>query len=1252
MDKLSFDSTMNSSGVVEKTEQICSAMLITATEMEKYSKVVSLSFQQMTDNISLNADVVGKIVKDMHQQVRTAIASLCKLDAENQLRLEGLRKSLSDSKDYRNTEGENPGLSVGNEINSRENLSEDIRNQSKELANLNTELADYQQKLEAAKKELLSLQEEMDTTCREMEKMQNSGQQNTQTYEALKNKSEDLSKAMKHISAGDIFKGITSGLGGLSSAFSAASSMLALFSIENETLQNVMQKVQLAIAVTNGLQEVNAVLSKESAFQLNVVGQLKLWWRNITLQAAAAQGVETAAASTGTVVNLGLAGSFRAIGLAIKSIPGIGWILAGISALIGLYSLWSSHTKKQKEEQKQLNENVKKFNESLQGYAASPIAMIELLSAKFKALGNDINAQKKFIEDSQTTFDNLGLSIKNVKDAEQALIDNKEKFIEAQIAKATSLAYQDMLKDETKKYVEEKKVQERWEKAAEEEKKDPNWQVQKPQTLGEYKTMQEQGRLSEAGNYLTLSERMAKAAEKRANEIYENMQSFIKIMISEDNKANEILARFMPGRKTPKPKKEEQEKEAREKYMNLRESLDAEKKRFAEDAAIRIKQAKINENPDGADMAYEQLILDQEKERLALEREKEELKRKRIEAEKKTFDANEELEMLTKSEHTKNEFDASKVDFKDIDQEFKERDTSLNKQHLNERLAYNAAQQQAMNEYLKEYGTYVEKRNAIIALSEEKKKGKNTWEQNAIDKERDKSLSELDIKAAESSSAFGQLFSDVKDRSVENMRSIVDEAQKALDFIKGGSWDEAKGLKFGISQESFNALQNAQPEINKIEKSIENLNQQANASDTAFNKMGEGFKKLFNAESDPKKLKEALGEIEGAMNDVIQSVQFFSNCLSSLGDAFGSDTFSSIAEGMNVAMDAASSAMSGAQAGAMFGPWGAAAGAAIGLVSSLGSSLAKLHDKKHEKSIQRIQEQIEVLEKSYDNLGDSLDKAFSSDAAELIDQQNTLLEQQKVLIRNQIAEEKSKKKTDWGRIGEWEKQIEDIDKVIAGNKEKKIDVIFGEDLKAAIENFAQAYAEAWNAGDDKAKSSKELVKNMIKQMITEAIKAASSKPMEELRKKLAGFFSDGIISDWERQQIEKDAEAIMNDLDHKFGWADEYMKGDEKESSSQDSTKGGFTSMSQETGDELNGRFTALQMSNEEIKSSMFFVMGNLSSLCTNTSNGNLLLTEMRNLAIMSNGHLEDIAKYTKVLLGFGEKLDNIAYNTKSLTVK
>ena len=45
--------------------------------------------------------------------------------------------------------------------------------------------------------------------------------------------------------------------------------------------------------------------------------------------------------------------------------------------------------------------------------------------------------------------------------------------------------------------------------------------------------------------------------------------------------------------------------------------------------------------------------------------------------------------------------------------------------------------------------------------------------------------------------------------------------------------------------------------------------------------------------------------------------------------------------------------------------------------------------------------------------------------------------------------------------------------------------------------------------------------------------------------------------------------------------------GNAGESSGQQGTNGGFQTMSQDTGSELNGRFTALQISNEEIKNSM-----------------------------------------------------------------
>lgn len=812
------------------------------------------------------------------------------------------------------------------------------------------------------------------------------------------------------------------------------------------------------------------------------------------------------------------------------------------------------------------------------------------------------------------------------------------------------MAYVDKMQEEAKKYVEATSAADTWQRAANKKRTDEKSGKGVPNR--KYKELQELGVISEDIPLFNEYDIRAKAYSDNAKKSYLMMKYWGGLAYGNSKKADDLMSGLQGNKKTNEGNNTKQVQEAHEKLMELLKRQDSERQAFVKESDDKIRQAEIGAKPEGTGKVLEQMKYNHNKEIQELDNERNELLRQKTVTAKAVFEAEEKLKKAKDSNYVEKEFKESTVDFKNEDEEFAKRKGFIIQKHKNEEQAYRDAELQSLNEYYKEYGTLMEKRDAIIALGESKKKGKNKGEQNIIAEETKKALSDLDIEANKDKSAFGQLFSNMKDRSVKDMRAIVAEAQNMLNFVEKGKWSDSEGELFHISKDTFDVLKKSPQEIEKIKNGIVNLNEQADASDTAFNKMSIGFEHLFAAGSDPGKLKKALGEIGDSMNEVLQSTKFFSDCLAGLGDAFGSDALSGIAEGMNVAMDAASSAMSGAQAGAMFGPWGAAAGAAIGLVSSLGSSLAKLHDAKHEKSIQQIQEQIEVLEKSYENLGDSLDKAFSSDAAELIDQQNTLLEQQKVLIRNQIAEEQSKKKSDQGRIDEWEKQIEDIDKVIAGNKEKKIDVIFGEDLKAAIENFAQAYAEAWSAGDDKAKSSKELVKNMIKQMITEAIKAASSKPMEALRQRLANFFSDGIISDWERQQIEKDAEAIANDLDRQFSWADEYMKGDEKESSSQDSTKGGFASMSQETGDELNGRFTALQISNEEIKNSMFFVMGNLSSLCTNTSNGNILLTEMRNLAVMSNGHLEDIAKYTKVLLGFGEKLDNIAYNTKSLTVK
>ena len=503
----------------------------------------------------------------------------------------------------------------------------------------------------------------------------------------------------------------------------------------------------------------------------------------------------------------------------------------------------------------------------------------------------------------------------------------------------------------------------------------------------------------------------------------------------------------------------------------------------------------------------------------------------------------------------------------------RERSTSnVSKEQLEE-------EKRAMNEYLKEYGSYLDKRDAITALYNEKiAKATTEGEKLSLGEEMKKELAAVDDEAQKKTSIITKLFSDMSKRTVVDIRSISKEAQAMLDYINEGEFktgSDGKGL-FGLTKEQFDILSKSPEKLQAIKDEIANVNKEADQMDTSFNKVSNGLKKVFSAGDDTKRLKEGLAEIDAGMSDIMQAGQFLSDTFSKLGDAFGSDLMSGIAEGLNVAMDAVNSAMDGAKAGAMFGPIGASAGAAIGVVTSLASSIAKIHDKKIESRIQRLQDQIDTLDKSYDKLGRSIEKAYSKDASKLIDQQNKLLEQQKVLIQNQIKEEEDKKKTDNDRIKEWRDQIDEINNTIADNKEVGKDAIFGSDIKSAIDDFANAYADAWAAGEDKAQSAKDLVRKMIRNMVTESIKAAASDPMKEIREKLLEFWSDDYISDWEQDYLDRKAQELADDLDRKFGWADKYFNTGNavEEDDGRTASSKGVGSISQDSADVIDGKMS------------------------------------------------------------------------------
>ena len=656
----------------------------------------------------------------------------------------------------------------------------------------------------------------------------------------------------------------------------------------------------------------------------------------------------------------------------------------------------------------------------------------------------------------------------------------------------------------------------------------------------------------------------------------------------------------------------------------LEEKQAQERIRRQADLENQVEQAEIDALQDSAEKTERQRNLNNKKELQAIEQQKQDYIQSVIQAEKEIFDAKEKLKASRDKSYKIKTFDSSSVSV----------DTSLfdaiyantQKRQANDKLS---EIKQSMNEYLAAYGAYIDKRNAIIALGEEKKKGKNEWEQKSIDKETNSQLSKLDEEVNRTTSAISQLFGDMKEKTLADLQEINERGKEALEFLKGGQWDASKGAELGITEANFKEW-SQDPE--KIEAATNAIKQNQEAIDElrpAYDKVTDGVKKFFAAGSDPKKVTEALQGIQDGLNGIMQITGFLSDMFSSLGDSFGSDALSRISDGLNTAMDAVNSAMQGAQAGSMFGPIGAAAGAAIGLVGSLASSIAKIHDKKNEKQIQKLQDQIDALDKSYEKLGKSVEEAYSKDASKMIEQQNTLLEQQKVLIQNQIKEEQDKKKSDNNRIKEWQQQIEEINDVIEENKEKAVDAIFGEDVQSAIDRFSSAVTDMWADNVNSSQNARDAVKQMMQQMVTESIKSAikTSSSMDQIRQKLQEFYADNVLSGWEQDYIYNMADELQKEIDRQFGWAEGLFKDDVQEQQSA-SSRGFGTEMTHEDAGELSGRFAAVHESNLRIETAtqqqtvaITELKGSISGLISQTQSLYNIADETR--TILANSYLE-----------------------------
>ena len=534
------------------------------------------------------------------------------------------------------------------------------------------------------------------------------------------------------------------------------------------------------------------------------------------------------------------------------------------------------------------------------------------------------------------------------------------------------------------------------------------------------------------------------------------------------------------------------------------------------------------------------------------------------------------------------------------------------------------AEAQSYKDLLDKYKTYLQQRKEIqdkfakdrAAMKtpegewrEEAGFSKATEDENR--RQEQEALNELDVQFAMRDEQFQTWANQIANMSLKKLRDLLQQARQELGQMER---ENAMAEKMGVSPKySPEQMAKARAKVVKAEKAIKD----ADVSD---------------ADKDWKDLYRTLNDIADQFDEIGQLVGGTAGEIMSLAGNVASGIISMI-DGVKAVGKTGAEALSTVEKASVIL---AIIGTAIKLVTKIVKLASELHDKKHEERIKKLQSQVDKLEKSYDRLGDAIDNAYSTDAAEKLREANDLLEQQYKLIIKQKQEENLKKNPDQDRLAEWDKELEDIGIKLEENRIKAADAILGEDIKSAIENFAEAYADALSSSENKWVSVKDTAKNMMKQMVVESIKATlkSSNAIEKMRSMLLTYYQDGVLSLTEQNAIYKMAEDVQKELDAKYGWAEDLFKDDK--SAEQEATYGGFESMSEETGSELNGRFTALQMAGEEIKNqgrertiSLAEINGSLKDLFPQIVEGRVIVDEIRSILATSLLELQGINENT-----------------------
>lgn len=337
---------------------------------------------------------------------------------------------------------------------------------------------------------------------------------------------------------------------------------------------------------------------------------------------------------------------------------------------------------------------------------------------------------------------------------------------------------------------------------------------------------------------------------------------------------------------------------------------------------------------------------------------------------------------------------------------------------------------------------------------------------------------------------------------------------------------------------------------------------------------------------------------------------------------------------------------------------------AYGKLSPFGEAIVKRINaaKIEEKAIKSIADAYSNLKYTDSNL---LGKNKFGDTRERL---NNLAEQQ-LLLQKQINAENDKKKTDKSKIREWERQIQELGAEAAEVINEVVETIIGgtaeEIAKELGDAFIDAFMEGENAAEAWGEKVDEIVANIVRQMlISRFLEEEIGKVFDKYKAK---WFKDGVFLGMENVTDSMSGFADdLNKVGETFQAVWDSLPAETKEllgnagAARQEATERGFKAMSQDTGDELNGRFTDIQGKVTDIRGYVMAQTQSIIGLLTSMANIETAMyacvqvnNELLRYAVMTYMEIVEINGSTKnidkTLVRIEEGINSIKKNTENI---